>query len=122
MKRIYGIGEKLSVRIIRYRDALGGFVSMDQVHEIYALDSAVVHRLAIGSFIDSGFRPRKLNLNTAGEPELAAHPYLRKTVARSIVAYRFQHGEFKSLDDLRNIHTLESETIKKIVPYLTTGD
>jgi DNA uptake protein ComE-like DNA-binding protein len=82
----------------------------------------VVHRLASSSYIEAGFQPRKLNINTADERELAAHPYLRKTVAKSIVAYRFQHGKFESLEDLRNIHTLEPETIKKIVPYLTTGD
>lgn len=122
LKKINGIGDKLSVRIIRYRDVLGGFVAMNQVYEIYGLDTAVVHRLANYSFIDAGFQPRKLNINTAGERELAAHPYLRKTIARSIAAYRFQHGEFESLDDLRKIHSIESETIKKIVPYLTIGD
>jgi competence protein ComEA len=83
------------------------------------LDSAVVNRLATASFIASTFHPRKLNINTVDERELAAHPYFRKAVARSIVTYRFQHGEFKSLDDLSNIHALDPETIRKIVPYLT---
>ncbi len=119
LKGVYGIGQKLSARIVKYRDALGGFVTMDQVSEIYGLDSAVVKRLATASFIDSTFQPRKLNINTAEERELAAHPYLKKTVARSIVTYRFQHGEFKSLGDLSNIHALDPETIRKIAPYLT---
>lgn len=122
LKNIYGIGEKLSLRIIRYRDALGGFVRMEQVLEVYGLDSAVVNRLAQASYIQKEFQPIKLNINMAEEKELAAHPYLRKTAARSIVAYRFQHGEFKALEDLGKIHTLDPKTIEKIIPYLTIKD
>jgi len=122
LKKVYGIGEKLSLRIIKYRDALGGFIRMDQVVEVYGLDSAVVHQLVKASFVDTGFQPRKLNINRAEEHVLAAHPYLRKANARSIVAYRFQHGEFKTLHDLAKIHTLDSKTIEKIAPYLTTED
>jgi competence protein ComEA len=122
LKSIYGIGEKLSLRIIRYRDALGGFVSMEQVLEVYGLDTTVVNRMAKASYIREDFQPRKLNINKADEKELAAHPYLRKTAARSIVAYRFQHGEFTALEDLGNIHTLDPNTIEKIIPYLTIED
>jgi competence protein ComEA len=122
LKKIYGIGEKLSWRIIKYRDALGGFVVMDQVFEVYGLDSTVVNRLVTVSFVEKDFRPFKININTADENTLATHPYLKKAAAKSIVAYRFQHGEFKALDDLRKIHALDDKTIQKIAPYLTMGD
>lgn len=42
LKRVYGIGDKLSERIVKYRDKLGGFVSMSQLKEVYGLDSTVV--------------------------------------------------------------------------------
>ena len=122
LKKVYGIGEKLSLRIIKYRDALGGFVKMDQVLEVYGLDSTVVNRLVEVSYVENGFQPRKLNINTAEEHVLAAHPYLRRATAKSIVAYRFQHGEFKTLYELAKIHNLDSKAIEKIVPYLTTDD
>jgi len=88
---------------------------MEQVLEVYGLDSAVVSRVVKASYVQKEFQPRKLNINTADEKELAAHPYLRKTAARSIVAYRFQHGEFKALVDLGKIHTLDPKTIEKAV-------
>lgn len=122
LNSIYGIGEKLSVRIIKYREALGGFVRMEQVLEVYGLDTAVVNRLGKASFVENGFQPRKLNINTAEEFQLAAHPYLKKSTARSIVTYRFQHGEFMTLDDLGKIHALDQKTIEKIIPYLTIED
>lgn len=122
LMKINGIGEKLSSRIIKYRDALGGFVEIDQIFEVYGLDSIVRKRLVNASFVEKDFHPFKININAADENTLAAHPYLKKAVARSIVAYRFQHGEFKVLDDLRNIHALDDKTIQKMTPYLTVGD
>jgi len=122
LMKINGIGGKRSLRIIKFRDALGGFISPEQLKEVYGLDSAVVNRLIKSSFIAADFEPDKININTSDENTLATHPYLTKAVARAIVAYRFQHGEFLGLDDLRKIHALDDESIQKIAPYLTVGD
>lgn len=121
LKKIYGVGDKLSLRIVKYRDIVGGFVAMDQLKEIYGLDSAVVNRLLEASFLDENFKPVRININTASEKQLAAHPYLKKA-AKAIVAYRFQHGDFKTLEDIRNISSLEEKTIQKIRPYLKVND
>lgn len=37
-----GFGPVLSARVVRYREALGGFVSVDQLHSVYGLDTAVI--------------------------------------------------------------------------------
>jgi DNA uptake protein ComE-like DNA-binding protein len=39
-------------------------------------------------------------------------------LAGAIIAYRNQHGAFDSPADLQKIYTLDSITLKKIVPYL----
>lgn len=122
LKRIYGIGEKLSLRIIKYRDALGGFIEVNQLSEVYGLDTAVVNRLTKQSFIDSGFSPSQININTISENELAIHPYISNKEAKAIVAYRFQHGEFRALEDIGNILGVDAETIRKIEPYLKFND
>ncbi|HPH46581.1 MAG TPA: helix-hairpin-helix domain-containing protein [Chryseolinea sp.] len=122
LKMIYGIGEKLSIRIIKYRESLGGFIEMNQLKEIYGLDSTVVNRLSKQSFVEDGFSPLKMNINIVGEKELAIHPYISNKVARAIVAYRFQHGEFKAIEDIENIVGVDAETIRKIAPYLKFND
>ena len=119
LKSVYGVGEKLSQRILKYRDALGGFVTLEQLKEIYGLDTAVVARLKTKCVVLPDFRPDRININQADEKRLAAHPYLKSGAARIIVAYRFQHGEFTSLDDLRKIQGLDPKIIDKIAPYLT---
>jgi DNA uptake protein ComE-like DNA-binding protein len=122
LKKIYGIGEKLSLRIVKYRDALGGFIEMNQLAEVYGLDTVVVNRLIKQSFIDTGFNAVKININTITEQELAIHPYISNKEAKAIVAYRFQHGEFGALADIGNILAVDAETIRKIAPYLKFND
>jgi len=120
LKSIYGIGSKLSARIVKYRESLGGFVKMEQLSEVYGLDSTVINRLLERSFLSKDFQPKKININTATEQELDAHPYITKTLANAIAAYRFQHGNFKAVDDLRNLHIMKENTSEKISPYLKT--
>jgi DNA uptake protein ComE-like DNA-binding protein len=118
--RINGIGPVLSGRIVRYREKLGGFISKSQLNEVYGLDSTVVHRLAATCFINAEFEVRKLNINILDEVALSAHPYLSRSEAKAIVAYRFQHGNYPTIQDIRKIHSIEEKTIRKIEPYLTT--
>ncbi len=118
LKTIYGIGEKLSLRIVKYRESLGGFIGKEQLQEIFGLDSAVVSRLMKKSFIAENFQPDQLNLNQATEEELDRHPYLTKKEAKAIITYRFQHGAFSSVEDLKKIQLLPASTITKIKPYV----
>lgn len=122
LKTIYGIGAKLSLRIYAYREALGGFISPNQVYEVYGLDSIVIDRLINASFIHNDFFPRQLNLNSINEQDLSAHPYISKRMARAIVTYRFQHGKFGSVEDLRKILQLDDNQLNKIKPYLTVDN
>ena len=121
LKKIYGIGDKLSLRILKYRDALGGFVNMSQLTEVYGLDSLIIDRLFENSTIHHEFQPKKININTASEKQLSSHPYLSK-MAKAIVSYRFQHGDFESLGDIRNVRSIDENTVQRIIPYLTLND
>ncbi|MBL7870654.1 MAG: helix-hairpin-helix domain-containing protein [Cyclobacteriaceae bacterium] len=117
--RIYGIGSKLSQRIIKYRNALGGFISMNQLHEVYGLDSIVVSELNEKAFVSTDFQLVQIAINSATDKELAAHPYISNKLAKAIAAYRFQHGNFTSLQDLTKIALVDEVFYTKIKPYLT---
>jgi competence protein ComEA len=116
---VYGIGSKLSSRIIKYRDRLGGFISTDQLKELYGLDTVVIKELILKTFIAENYKPATLELNSATEKELATHPYIRYSIAKAITAYRFQHGSFKSIEDLTQIAIVDKPTFEKIKPYLS---
>lgn len=121
LKGIYGVGEKLSLRIVKYRDKLGGFLHLKQLKEVYGLDSVTINRIAEATILDEQVQIKKMNINTFDEKQLAAHPYFSK-IAKSIVAYRFQHGKFRTVEDIRNIGILDENTIQKIIPYLKVNE
>jgi competence protein ComEA len=118
LKKIRGIGSRLSGRIIRFRDKLGGFAHLGQLREVYGLPAAVADSLHKYVFIQEGFRPRQINLNTASLQEMQAHPYLDYRTARLILAYRTQHGSFQNLEDLARIHQISAGQLEKMRPYL----
>ena len=120
--QLYGIGSKLSRRILTYRDRLGGFISQDQLTEVYGLDSVVINQLKKRTFIREDFRPRQINVNAADEKELRSLPYIKLHLAKSIAAYRFQHGDFASIEELRQIALMDASLFQKIKPYLTVKD
>ena len=115
---LFGIGTKRAERIVSYRDRLGGFISFGQLHEVYSLDSAVINELKNKTFIQPQFIPHQLNINRITEKELGRHPYIKFKLAKAISAYRFQHGDFKSVDDLKKISILDDLTFQKLKPYI----
>ena len=119
LKSIYGIGPVIAKRIIAYRSNLGGFIVHDQLYEVWGLDSTVVSRLAEKTVIAPGFTPVKLQINRCGEQELARHPYIRTKLARAIVNYRLQHGDFQAAEDLTKIALVDEKAFQRIKPYVT---
>lgn len=116
--KIYGIGPALSKRIRTFRDRLGGFVTLEQLHEVYGLDSAVVRQLKKKFMVREGFIPRQIPLNTATLEGLL-HPYIKWREAQAILSYRLQHGEFSSIEQLAEINLLTPAWIAHVLPYLT---
>lgn len=118
LQDVYGIGPTLARRIVTFRDRLGGFVSMDQLREVYGLDSVVVERVKKQFSILLHFEPRKLDLNTARIEDFLRHPYINRRQAQAIVAYRSQHSRIDSTGQLRNIPTIDTTWTRKMKPYL----
>lgn len=116
---VFGIGRGLSNRIVRHRDGLGGFLSKDQVYEVFGLDSAVVDELFVKAFLSPNPVITKLEINKLPEEALAKHPYIRKGLARIIVKYRTQHGDFHKPEDLLEIKIVKPDVVEKLRPYLT---
>jgi competence protein ComEA len=111
-----GIGSKLASRIINFRDRLGGFYSVEQVGETYGLPDSTFQMIK-GSLQLSG-SVKKLHVNTATKDDLKVHPYIRWNLANAIVEYRNQHGNFNTVDELKNISLVDETVYNKIIHYL----
>ncbi len=112
-----GIGKKLAARIIKYRTALGGFIHMNQLYEVFGMDSLSVFSMD-KFYVRPDVVPVQINLNEARLEQLEGHPYFSRLQARAVLLYRYQHGSFKSEFDLKRVRLMDTITIRKIRPYL----
>ncbi|MBD0287132.1 MAG: helix-hairpin-helix domain-containing protein [Bacteroidota bacterium] len=113
-----GIGSKLATRITNFRDKLGGFYSVEQISETYGLPDSTFQKLKPYFHVNPS-SIQKMDINTATKDELKVHPYIRWNLANAIVEYRNQHGNYKSLDELKNIALIDEAIFVKITPYLS---
>ncbi|HCU04758.1 MAG TPA: transporter [Coxiellaceae bacterium] len=60
-----------------------------------------------------------VNINTADATALAAVKGISKKQAAAIVDYRTKNGDFKSVDDLKNIKGFGPKTMKRIASKVT---
>ncbi|MFT7032876.1 MAG: competence protein ComEA [Cyclobacteriaceae bacterium] len=115
--KIRGIGEVLSERIIKYRNSLGGFVSTDQISEVYGLKPEVIENILERYYVEAPLLT-KVNLNEDSIKILAKHPYISYSLAKVVIAYKGQHGAYKSIEDIRKIKIMTDSLFNKLSPYL----
>ena len=114
-----GIGSKLAMRIINFRDKLGGFYSVTQVGETFGLPDSTFQNIKQYLKLENTVI-KKININKATVDELKAHPYIKYSLANPIVAYRNEHGPFGKLEDIKKVMAVTEDIYNKIAPYLTT--
>ena len=112
-----GIGSKLALRIITFRDKLGGFYTTDQVGETFGLQDSVFQKIKSRLSINTA-AVKHFNINTATVDEMKLHPYIRYNIANAIVQYRSQHGNFASVAAIKNIMLVTDDIFNKAAPYL----
>ena len=79
-----GIGPVLSRRIVKFRDALGGFASMNQLHHVYGLDSAVIERVQPSLRLEAHSH-RGICLDTVTFRSLVRHPLFDAAQTRKVL-------------------------------------
>lgn len=113
LRKVPGIGRYYASRIVRYRNDLGGYVSVAQLSEIEGIPEA-----ALPYFRVTGGAVRKLNLNRLTLNELKHHPYINFYQARRIIDYRRLKGPLHSIDDLRLLKDFSQRDIERLRPYV----
>ena len=119
LKKIYGVGDVLSLRIVKYRELLGGFVTKQQLKEVYGLSPETVDNISQRCFIGDHFEPVKIKVNFATVAELKRHPYLSYDDAMSLVNYRSQHGPFQDVQDIHKSKVFSEQQIELITRYFS---
>lgn len=114
-KLLPGIGSGYAARICRFRDALGGFLSISQVAETRGLPDSVYRR--IEPLLDISPLLRRLPVNRLSADSLARHPYISAKQSRLLVRYRTHHGPYHSAEDVEKCKSFTREELEKVSPY-----
>lgn len=116
LKGIKGIGSYLAKSIVEYRQKLGGYYSVEQLRDLFVVDSSRYQTISKHLYCDDDFR--KLDINKASEEELYNHPYISYKLARNIVEFRERMRLFEKVEELANIELVDGVLFSKLAPYL----
>lgn len=112
-----GIGPAFARKILKFRNALGGFCSKQQLLEVYGMKDTLYQRFEKNITIDLTLL-KKINPNTATYEELKRHPYINHNIASAIVNYRSKHGLFKTCEELMEVGTISDDVLARLKSYL----
>lgn len=114
---VKGIGPWTARRIIQYRNALGGFISLQQLSAVKGMDSArmvgILPQLSLNKA-----DVQRIDINQAPLAQLSRHPYLNFYIARKIIDYRIRNAPFQSVEQLLYDSVIDSVIYYKVAPYL----
>ncbi|MFV7234594.1 ComEA family DNA-binding protein [Flavobacterium sp. ZB4R12] len=116
--KIYGIGEVISLRILKQKESLGGFVSMEQMKDVWGLSPEVIENLNAHFKVSVLPNFKKIDINNASLKELSQFSYFRYALAKEIVTYRSMKGDINNIEDLIKIKGFPVDKAKIIDLYL----
>lgn len=112
LKKIPGIGSNYASKIIRYRDQLGGYVSVNQLKEIGIPEECFLWLKTSHEAIN------RLQLNKSSFSQLNRHPYLNFYQTKAICEHRRKYGPIKDIVQLRLYTVFTQNDLQRIQPYL----
>lgn len=118
LDKVYGIGETLAGRILKFKNSLGAIVDMRQLDDVYGLSPEVIEKLNEHFFVGSAPTVIKVDLNNATIKELSQFPYFKYALAKQIVTYRSMNGDIRTIEDLTKIKGFPVDKAHIIALYL----
>lgn len=126
-----GVNRIVAQNIVEYRDCIGGFKKVEDLAlvsgigatklEVIKLEICVSSRTSSSQHSPSSLRKdldhqtcTGMNINTATPAQLMSIRGITEKIAKNIVAYRMEHGPFKSIEDLVRVNHINSSLLDKI--------
>ncbi len=112
------IGGYTALRIIAFRDKLGGFVDKEQLRDVKGMDAERFN--AVQPYIEIGeTEPRKIDVNRSDFKTLVNHPYLSYEQVKRIFNQREKRGMIKNWAQLETLLKEEGEVNPLLEYYVS---
>lgn len=115
LKGIPGIGSYYAGKICRYRERLGGFVSIAQLKEIEGLPEGIEQWFELTA--DTAVR--RTPVNRTDFKGLVRHPYLNYEQVKAICSYRRKYGSVTRWEDLSSSEAFTAADFERLRPYFS---
>jgi DNA uptake protein ComE-like DNA-binding protein len=118
LMQVKGIGRGYAKGIVRFRQSTGGFVSIDQLSEIYGMKPEVLEKIRPFCTVNPAL-VQKIKVNIASVERLKSHPYIGFYRAKAIYELRRNRGKLHDISELRILQELTSEDLNRLKSYLS---
>lgn len=120
LKTIPGIGSGFAHRIANYRTALGGYARIEQLNEVWGLDTYLYEQMI--PYITLEPNHDSLYINKDGFDKLLKHPYLNYKQVQVITDIRKRKGAIKSINRLKLLEEFTRRDIEKLMLYISFAE
>ena len=111
------IGPYMAMRILEFRDKLGGYVDKEQLRDVKGMDST--RYATVEPYIIIGeAEPTKIDINRANFKTLVHHPYLNYEQVKRIVNQREKRGMIKNWGQLEALIKEDGEVHPLLEQYV----
>jgi DNA uptake protein ComE-like DNA-binding protein len=119
LKKVSGVGEALSHRIVNYREKLGGFSADIQLYGVWGLHHDVVKRTLNIFTVKTPKKIELININSASASDIATIPGVSFGLAKQIWEYVILRERIESVSELEKIEGLSEVKLQLIELYLS---
>lgn len=113
-QKLKGIGEVLSKRIIKFKNSIGGFYSIEQLLDVYGVKQEVLDNNSEHLTINNS-KLKRISVNKTEFKEMLKHPYLDYNAVKCIFGFRNKSDSVSVQEAI----TCVADSIKyKLEPYL----
>ena len=118
LMQVKGIGRGYAKGIVRFRQTTGGFVSVDQLSEVYGMRPENLEKIRPFCVVNQSL-VKKIKVNIASVERLKSHPYLNFYKAKAIFELRRSKGKLHTINDLNVLSEFTADDLVRIEPYLS---
>ncbi len=116
-KKVPGIGSGFAARIVKYGNLLGGYSSINQLHEVYGMQDELFNKIKPYIAL-SDAKIEKIDVNKSEFKQLLNHPYLEYNQVKAIFNIRSRKGKVEYLEQLSLLEEFTDKDIERLRPYL----
>ncbi len=113
---LYGVGPTIASRILKFRKALGGFISKEQLRDVYGISDDYLESILESVVVNEPANPW-VEINHFDFKQLLAHPYISYELAGDLLNLRRELGWISGVETFDELMASDTVLLNKALPY-----